>query len=59
MSFSDIITLLGFSLLFFYSLSKILVFYGINEDVYGVFVLFYMFLILSKIILPNKYPSIL
>jgi hypothetical protein len=52
------ITLLGLSILFFYSLTQILNFYGIGEDVYGVYILFYLFLIMCIFILPNDYPKI-
>ena len=52
------ITLLGLSILFFYSLTQILNFYGIGEDVYGVYILFYLFLIMCMFILPNDYPKI-
>jgi hypothetical protein len=51
------ITLIGFSILFFYILTQILKFYGIHEDVYGVYLLFYVFIILSIMILPNEYPK--
>jgi len=53
----NLITLLGISIIFFYSLTQILKFYGVGEDVYGVYVLFYIFIILSIIILPNDYPK--
>ena len=51
------ITLLGFSIIFFYSLSQILNFYGVGEDVYGVYILFYIFIIISILVLPNDYPK--
>ena len=54
----DVITLLGVSLVFFYSLTQILKFYGIDESVYGVYILFYLFIILSILVLPNDYPKI-
>lgn len=54
----DIITLLGVSLVFFYSLTQILKFYGIDESVYGVYILFYIFIIISILVLPNDYPKI-
>ena len=54
----NIITLIGFSIIFFYSLTQILKFYGVGEDVYGVYVLFYIFIVISIIILPNDYPKI-
>jgi hypothetical protein len=40
------ITLIGLSVIFFYSLTQILNFYGISEDVYGVYILFYIFIII-------------
>jgi len=54
----NIITLVGISIIFFYSLTQIFKFYGIGEDVYGVYLLFYIFIILSIVILPNEYPKI-
>jgi hypothetical protein len=52
------ITLIGISIIFFYSLTQILNFYGVGEDVYGIYVLFYIFIIISSLILPNDYPMI-
>jgi len=43
------ITLIGFSIVFFYSLTQILKFYGVTEDMYGSYILFYVFLIVSII----------
>ena len=51
------ITLIGLSIVFFYSLSQILNFYGVGQDVYGVYILFYIFIIISILILPNDYPK--
>jgi hypothetical protein len=51
------ITLIGLSIVFLYSLIQILKFYGIGEDVYGVYILFYIFIIISVMILPNDYPK--
>lgn len=51
------ITLMGISIIFFYSATQILKFYGIGEDVYGVYVLFYILIIISILILPNDYPK--
>jgi hypothetical protein len=51
------ITLLGLSIIFFYSLTQILNFYGVGEDVYGVYILFYIFIIISILVLPNDYPK--
>jgi hypothetical protein len=52
------ITLIGFSIVFFYSLTQILKFYGVTEDMYGSYLLFYVFLIVSIIVLPNNYPKV-
>jgi hypothetical protein len=51
------ITLIGLSIIFFYSLTQILNFYGVGQDVYGVYILFYIFIIISILILPNDYPK--
>jgi hypothetical protein len=58
MSFSNIITILGVSTIFFYSIIQILKFYGVGEEVYGYYLIFYAFMIISIIILPNNYPKI-
>ena len=52
------ITLIGLSIIIFYSLIQVLNFYGVTEDVYGVYVLFYIFIILCILILPNDYPKL-
>ena len=52
------ITLLGVSLIFLYSLTQILKFYGIGEEVYGYYVIFYAFMLVSILILPNEYPKV-
>lgn len=51
------ITLLGVSIIFFYSLTQILKFYGVGEDIYGVYILFYIMMIISILVLPNDYPK--
>jgi hypothetical protein len=52
------ITILGVSLILFYSIVQILNFYSVGEEVYGYYLLFYAFMILSVMILPNSYPTI-
>jgi len=52
------ITLIGLSIIFFYSLSQILNFYGVGQDVYGIYILFYIFIIMSILILPNENPKV-
>ena len=51
------ITLIGLSIVFFYSITQILKFYGVGEDLYGVYILFYIFIIISILVLPNGYPK--
>jgi hypothetical protein len=51
------ITLIGLSIVFFYSLSQILKFYGVGEDVYGIYLLFYIFIIICILVLPNDNPK--
>ena len=50
-------TLIGISIVFFYSLIQILKFYGVGEDVYGVYLLFYIFIIICILVLPNDNPK--
>lgn len=52
------ITLIGASLIFFYSLTSILKFYGIGEYDYGSYVLFYMLIVICVLVLPNSYPKV-
>ena len=58
MSLSNIITTLGISILLFYSTVTILKFYGVNESVYATYLLFYIFIVLSMIVLPTEYPKL-
>jgi len=52
------ITIIGLSVIFFYSITQVLNFYGVGQDVYGVYILFYIFLILCILILPNDNPKV-
>ncbi len=52
------ITLIGLSIIFFYIIIQLLKFYGIGEDVYGVYILFYIFIVMCILILPNGYPKV-
>jgi hypothetical protein len=52
------VTLIGLSIVFFYALKQIFDFYGVGEDVYGIYILFYIFIILCILILPNDYPKV-
>jgi uncharacterized membrane protein (DUF2068 family) len=55
MTTSSIITTLGVFILLSYGLIKILEFYGIGINVYGSYIAFYAFLVISAIILPREY----
>ena len=52
------ITLIGLTIILLYSITQIFKFYGVGEDVYGVYVLFYLFIILCILILPGDYPKV-
>jgi hypothetical protein len=52
------LTLIGISIIFFYSLTQILKFYGVGEDVYGIYILFYIFMIICILVLPNDNPKV-
>jgi branched-subunit amino acid ABC-type transport system permease component len=55
MNTSSTITILGISLLLVYGLTKVLDFYGIRINMYGSYLSFYLFLLISVFILPNNY----
>jgi hypothetical protein len=59
MSASSIITTLGISILLVYGLTKILEFYGISVNVYGSYISFYFFILITSFILPRNYPRII
>jgi len=58
MGTGKIITIIGFTLIFFYIIIQILKFYEIGPDVYGVYLAFYLFLMLSVLVLPSTYPHL-
>jgi hypothetical protein len=58
MSTSLIITTLGVSIIIIYGIIKLLDFYGIGINVYGSYIAFYVFIVLSSFILPREYPKI-
>lgn len=53
-----IITTLGISILLVYGLTRILEFYGIGINVYGSYIAFYFFILISSFILPREYSKI-
>ena len=58
MKLSSIITLLGITILFVYCIIQILNFYGLSIGSYGVYLMFYVFMVISYIILPHQNPSL-
>jgi branched-subunit amino acid ABC-type transport system permease component len=57
-SASSIITVLGVSILLVYGLTRILEFYGIGISIYGSYISFYFFLLISSFILPRDYSRL-
>jgi hypothetical protein len=58
MKTSTIITSLGIFILLVYGLTKILEFYGIGINVYGSYIAFYAFLLISMFVLPTSYSKV-
>jgi hypothetical protein len=58
MALTSLITTLGISVLLVYGLIKILEFYGIGINVYGSYIAFYFFMLISSFILPRDYQKI-
>ena len=58
MSASSIITTLGISILLVYGLTCILEFYGIGINIYGSYIAFYAFILISSFVLPRDYIKI-
>lgn len=55
MTTSSIITTLGIFILLVYGITKILEFYGISISVYGSYISFYAFLLITSFVLPGNY----
>ena len=53
----DSITLIGLSIVLLYSLTQILNFYGIDQSAYGACMLFYIFIVVCILVLPNTEPK--
>lgn len=53
------ITILGFTFLITFVLIKIFGFYGITSDYYGIYLVFYLFLIICTLLFPLQYTNIL
>lgn len=58
MKFSNTITILGITLILFYCITQILNFYGISISTYGIYLVFFGFMVLTFIVLPHGYPSL-
>ena len=58
MAFGKTITFIGVSLLLMYIMIQILNFYGVDQSVYGIYLVFFLFIILSILILPNSEPTL-
>ena len=56
-STSTIITSLGVSILLVYGITKVLEFYGVGINVYGSYIAFYFFLLITAFVLPRNYPK--
>jgi len=58
MKTENIITILGFSLILIYGITRLLEFYNINISVYGSYLVFYLFLLVCYFVLPREYSNI-
>jgi branched-subunit amino acid ABC-type transport system permease component len=58
MTTSSIITILGLSIVLVYGITRILEFYGIGINVYGSYIAFYFFILITSFVLPREYPKI-
>ena len=54
---STIITSLGVFILLVYGITKVLEFYGVGINVYGSYLAFYFFLLITVLVLPRNYPK--
>jgi len=58
MNSGTLVAFIGLSLICLYILIKILNFYGIGQDVYGIYLSFFLFLLVTSLILPRCYAKI-
>ena len=58
MAFSDNITMIGLSVIILYVIVQILTFYGVDQSAYGIYLVFFLFILLSILILPNNEPTL-
>ncbi len=57
MAVSQVFSTILILLTIYYIITQILNFYGIKQDVYGIYLLFFIFIALSSIILKRNYIS--
>jgi hypothetical protein len=57
MNYSSMITMLGITLLLIYGFTRVLEFYGIGINVYGSYIAFYLFILITVYILPTEYSK--
>jgi hypothetical protein len=58
MKFESMIIGLGVAILVTFCVTQILNFYGIGINIYGSYVAFYGFLLLTTYVLPTTYPQL-
>lgn len=51
---SKVISVLGVTILLIYGITKMLEFYGIGINMYGSYLSFYVFILISSFILPSR-----
>jgi hypothetical protein len=56
--YMESITLLGLSIIILYVLSQILKFFGIDQETYAPYFLFFIFLVITTFVLPKNYPEV-
>jgi len=57
MSSNNNITIIGIFIIIIYSVKSIAEFYGFNISTYGSYIIFYIFLLVSYLILPHNYDN--
>ena len=55
---TNTITYIGLSLLFLYSFTQIMNYYGVSTDSYFDYILYYIFIMVTILVLPNDYPLV-
>ena len=55
--YMNVITIIGITVIFLYSLIQILSFYDVGPGTYGPYLLFYGFLAISTLFLPHDDPK--